>query len=395
MKRRVFLASALSLLAIPTAEAAKKKKSEEKNGKKSSAKNKSKNKGKSASRPAAAPANADIFNPHDGTSASRLPPVKPAQLPENWRRFAVTFALEAPASSAPLRLSFPLPLHQTTPVHPWQRLQQTSWQGNGAQFALAREADREKDILRCDWPSGSAPRFSLQVELSLADRRLDVSRRTFAPEREDILRANLAATDWLPVEDEARQLARTILGRIIDPVARARALYDWVVRECAYESGKPYGDSDIRQQIARRQYGGGDADINGLYITLLRAAGLPARCLAGLRLAPSRLAPSLGIADDTATDIAAAAHCRVEFYVPGYNWIPADPADACRAIALDTLSEDDARALQRLLFGFWEMNWLALHHTENPALPPLVASREGEETPVDYICRLQGREEES
>ena len=62
----------------------------------------------------------------------------------------------------------------------------------------------------------------------------------------------------------------------------------------------------------------------------MRGIGIPARCVYGLRIGPSRLFRSLGLVDDLAT---AAQHVRAEFYVPGCGWIPVDPSDVRRVIA--------------------------------------------------------------
>jgi transglutaminase-like putative cysteine protease len=84
-----------------------------------------------------------------------------------------------------------------------------------------------------------------------------------------------------------------------------------------------------RKQLIRGQYGGRSADINGLFVAICRAIGIPARCVYGLRVGPSRLFRSLGLTSDDATR---GQHVRAEFYVPGYGWIPVDPSDVRRAI---------------------------------------------------------------
>jgi len=81
--------------------------------------------------------------------------------------------------------------------------------------------------------------------------------------------------------------------------------------------------------LIQGQYGGRSADINGLFVAICRAIGIPARCVYGLRTGSSRLFRSLGLSSDDATR---GQHVRAEFYVPGYGWIPVDPSDVRRAI---------------------------------------------------------------
>jgi transglutaminase-like putative cysteine protease len=62
---------------------------------------------------------------------------------------------------------------------------------------------------------------------------------------------------------------------------------------------------------------------------------------------------------------------RAEFYVPGYSWIPVDPSDVRRAISLEVLSDRDSKllALRKVLFGVWEMNWIAFNVGSDITLP--------------------------
>jgi transglutaminase-like putative cysteine protease len=105
-----------------------------------------------------------------------------------------------------------------------------------------------------------------------------------------------------------------------------------------------------------------------LFVAICRAIGIPARCVYGLRVGPSRLFRSLGLSSDDAT---MAQHVRAEFYIPGYGWIPVDPSDVRRAIGREGLSEQDSRlsALKRVLFGVWEMNWIAYNVGSDISLP--------------------------
>ncbi|MCL2076716.1 MAG: transglutaminase-like domain-containing protein [Betaproteobacteria bacterium] len=323
-----------------------------------------------------------VLAPHEGSSASRLPPVRAAAMPANWRYFDLALNLEAKAARE-TKLTLPLPLHQDTPVQPWQRIERLSWETN-ARASLERLPDDGMEMLVCDWENvRSSSYLRLFASVAVADRRLDISRRTFAPDRDDILRKNLAATTLLPVNEAAEKLARSIVGRIVDPLAKARALYDWVVEKSVFDAA--LADSDGSGNIQIETHGGGAADIAGLFVLLARAVGIPARRVFGFFIAPSRFSPALGPSDKS--DLSSLLHCRAEFYNPGYHWIPVDPAGVCRAAALD-IDESASNALKRIFFGFWEMNWLALNHAENEILGNL--PRFSPE--ADYTYRLVSRE---
>ena len=65
-----------------------------------------------------------------------------------------------------------------------------------------------------------------------------------------------------------------------------------------------------------------------------------------------------------------AQHCRAEFYIPGYGWIGVDPADVRKAIREENLDNHDPKltVLKKLLFGFWEMNWVSLNAAQDVRL---------------------------
>jgi hypothetical protein len=91
-------------------------------------------------------------------------------------------------------------------------------------------------------------------------------------------------------------------------------------------------------------------------------------CVYGLRTGSSRLFRNLGLSSDDATR---AQHVRAEFYVPGYGWIPVDPSDVRRTIALEGISDRDSKllSLKKILFGVWEMNWIAFNLGTDIVLP--------------------------
>ena len=211
--------------------------------------------------------------------------------------------------------------------------------------------------------------LQLTTLVTTADRHFDVTKRTVAPEREDILRRNLQASQLIPNEGLAFQLGERIVGRIKDPVAQAKAIYDWVVDNSIYDPSLPgCGTGDVRKQLIQGQYGGRSADINGLFVSICRAIGIPARCVYGLRVGPSRLFRSLGL---NGSDATRGQHVRAEFYIPGYGWIPVDPSDVRRSIALEGYSDRDSKllSLKKILFGVWEMNWIAFNVGNDITLP--------------------------
>lgn len=382
MKRRTFLASAAALSAIISDAWAAKKSSPAKasTAKPGTAKAKPGRNAKPSRKPSSrssqryAPISAPVAHtaddpviesPPPGTTASRLPPVKAAEPPSEWRTYEITTTVNL-KSAGTSKLWLPLPLNQDTL---FQRTLGHSWEGNENNAGMRRLPDGDLEVFHCEWRDSGEGKLQLKTLVTTADRHFDVTRRTVAPEREDILRRNLQASRLIPNDGLAYQLGERILGRIKDPVAQAKAIYDWVVDNSIYDPSLPgCGTGDVRQQLVRGQYGGRSADINGLFVGICRAIGIPARCVYGLRVGPSRLFRSLGLTSDDATR---GQHVRAEFYIPGYGWIPVDPSDVRRAISMEVLSDRDSKlsSLKKILFGVWEMNWIAYNVGSDITLP--------------------------
>lgn len=307
-------------------------------------------------------------NPPPGSSATRLPPVKAPEPPALWRTYEITTNVFLPSRPTRSRLWLPMPFSQDTL---FQRHLATTWNSNAQKASMRRLPDGELEVFYCEWAENVPPQLQITCTVSTADRHFDITKRTMAPEREDILRRNLQSSRLIPNEGIAHELGAQIVGRIKDPVAQAKAIYDWVVDNTIYDPNLPAcGTGNVRAQFEQRQFGGRSADINGLFVSLCRGIGIPARCVYGLRVGGSRLFKSLGLKDEDAT---VAQHCRAEFYVPGYSWVPVDPCDVRRAIAMEALSDRDPKvvSLRKILFGVWEMNWLAYNYSSDTPLPEL------------------------
>ena len=320
-----------------------------------------------------------IEKPPVGTSASRLPPVKAPEPPDEWRTYEITTTVNLKTSGGMSKLWLPLPLNQDKL---FQRTLGHSWEGNPGNSTMRRLPDGDLEVFHCEWRDGVDGKLQFKTLVTTADRHFDVTKRTVAPERDDILRRNLQASQLIPNDGLAFQLGERLLGRIKDPVAQAKAIYEWVVDNTVYDPSLPgCGTGDVRRQLISGQYGGRSADINGLFVGICRAVGIPARCVYGLRVAPSRLFRSLGLASDNATR---GQHVRAEFYVPGYGWIPVDPSDVRRAIAIEGLSDRDSKllSLKKILFGVWEMNWIAFNVGTDVTLP-------GQNSPLPFLLLPQ------
>jgi transglutaminase-like putative cysteine protease len=288
-----------------------------------------------------------------------LAAAEPAQA-IGWRQFEVTIRVTLLDQAGPARLW--LPLAQT--AGGYQTVTATRWQGNGRD-ELVRDTAYGTAILRSTWDDTDAPKQVEAVQLvATTDRGSEPSLPLSEAER----RFWTAPTPSAPTDGIVRETAARITAGRTDPRDRLRAIYDWVVDTTWRDPETPgCGYGDIKSMLETRKFGGKCADINGLMVGLARAAGFPARDVYGIRVADSRLFPSLG----RSGDISKAQHCRAEVFLEDEGWFPIDPADVRKVVLEQKLPLDhpDVRALRERLFGHWEMNWIGYNSATDIELP--------------------------
>lgn len=346
---------------------------------------------------------AEDFTPEHARATVQVPtpPSRtPVELAEElaprtpWRAYELSTSASLPALASGVALWLPAPW-VGAPV--FQEVRETAWEGNPTRVRIVREGTIEH--LVAEWAPGQDVAFSVRWQMRSRDRHFDLTRSNQPVESPATLRAALrlpAMRDGVP---DLPALVEGILGRLHDPVARAHQLYQWTIEHARFVSGtRPLTTDGFFAQLANGALAGNDEDINTLFVLLARGGGIPARLACGWRVDQSAISSSLG----QTADGPPSRHCRAEFYAHGYGWIPVDPADVCRASALDGASLDtrQEQVLRHLLFGFWEMNWICLGMTDpvhvdasgnTPlALTPRFVRNDGLPVPANTI-RLHAR----
>lgn len=322
-------------------------------------------------------------NPLRGTSADprHLPPISAPNVPTVWNTYDVNFEIKTNKKVSSIWI--PLPMIQTIQSSLYQKLLTIEIGGNFKKQRIFNQYENNYHLLNTiyyennknntkntddNYDSNAEKNVNLSLNLTIqtADRHTDFSKRNVAPERVDILKYYLENSALIPNDTTAKNLATKIVNRIKDPIAKARAIFDWIVENSTYEMENSAENNvknergNVRKQLENQNinnyhFRGRSADLNGLFVSLCRSIGIPARSVCGQRIAKSKLLPCLGIQDDVKTDL---QHTRAEFYSPGCGWIPIDVSDVKRAEYFRT-PELELKMLQTLLFGFWEMNWFA------------------------------------
>ncbi len=291
-----------------------------------------------------------------------------------WRSFELTAEIQVLDPGAHTRIWVPVPYAQDTP---YQRAAPTTWQTGGDGSAqLTQAAGYDVQMLAAQWPDARSPRtLTVSSRFQTRNRRVDLLGPPSADaqtESRESLRRYLQPTSLLPTDGIVKQTADLITRGKQGDLAKARAIYDWVVvNTCRTAATRGCGIGDVRYMLTANDLNGKCADINSLFVALARASGIPARDAYGLRVADSQLGyKSLG----KSGDVTRAQHCRAEFYASGYGWVPVDPADVRKVMLEESpgdlpITHPKVRAARVMLFGAWEMNWVAYNHGHDVALP--------------------------
>lgn len=120
----------------------------------------------------------------------------------------------------------------------------------------------------------------------------------------------------IPLQGVIGQLSAQETQGLQDPLAKARAIYNYVIATMRYDkSGTGWGNGDAVWACTAKR--GNCTDFHSLFIGMMRAAGIPARFEIGFPLP-----------EDQHDGVIPGYHCWAEFYVEPYGWIPVDASEA-------------------------------------------------------------------
>lgn len=130
----------------------------------------------------------------------------------------------------------------------------------------------------------------------------------------------LRADRLVPIDGKFRELSNEITAGKVSSLEKARAIYDYVFRTMRYDkSGEGWGRGDSLWACDSRR--GNCTDFHSVFISLMRAQGIPARFEIGFPLAEAPAGEIAGY------------HCWAEFYLDRTGWVPVDISEAWKAPA--------------------------------------------------------------
>jgi transglutaminase-like putative cysteine protease len=290
--------------------------------------------------------------------------------PETLALYDLRWSFDLSHHGGDVSLWIPLPSR----ISGFQEVLKTGWRTDAAE-SYESEANRYgARTLYARWDK-NAPSKTLELSLTVAlrDRQCNWRPRRICPETIEESKAFLTPSAHLPTDGAVARISDIIAGAEKEPLKKARRIYDWIV-ENSYrdESVMGCGTGSPNAMLAELEkngrMGGKCLDMSALCVALMRASGIPAREVLGIRVGESRLSAAFG-AGETITK---AQHCKVEFFTPQHGWIPCDPADITKLVLKEGIEKSSprARAFAEKFFGYWENNWMALNHARDFNLFP-------------------------
>jgi len=295
---------------------------------------------------------------------------------KNRRRFKVVydFDIKFDEKNFPARLWNPLPFNA-----PFQKVRFLQFGGNYDLFDINSKNPYDAKVLYTEWKkSDKKKKLLIEMEIETTYRNINPNLIQKASKQNLPIPENvklfLKPTYHIPTDGKIAQKAKELTKGMDDRFEKVKAIYDWVTK-VTFRDPKVIGCGvgNAGKMINSGYFGGKCTDISSLLVALLRAAGIPAREVFGIRLGVSHFSKALGKADKNGfVDISTWQHCRAEYYIPGIGWVPADPADITKLELVEGLKYNDPRVqnLKEKYMHSWEMNWVGFNWARDFVLYP-------------------------
>jgi len=234
-------------------------------------------------------------------------------------------------------------------------------------FIFTREKTYGNKLLYIEGRPRSS-NFTVTVEYDVSRFEYRTDRQVFSAdgELEDGQFARyLKASRLVVVNDRIRKLAAALSQGKTTRLDQARAFYEHIVKEMSY--GKPaelpWGRGDT--MFACDAKIGNCTDFHSYFISLCRAAGIPARFQIGLF---GKYGAKQPLEYKTG-----GYHCWAEFHVAGKGWVPVDISEADKQFSKGTAASD-------IYFGYHTDNRVTLSIGRDLVLTP---AQQG--APLNYL----------
>ncbi|MBI5213239.1 MAG: transglutaminase domain-containing protein [Nitrospirae bacterium] len=277
-----------------------------------------------------------------------------ASAKERKVQITVQVNLNAPADAKNSKIWIPYPVSDKN-----QDITDISINGNSTKTAVSRESAYGDNMLYAEWKDALKEK-TLTYTFTII--RKEAATKNFPkkelPFSKDEFKEYLMPTSQVPTDGKVKEYADKITKGKKTNLAKARAIYDWVVDNMHRDPNvRGCGLGEVETLLETK--GGKCGDIHSVFIALARAAGVPARDVWGIRIPKGKEG-----------DMTKAQHCWAEFYLPGYGWVVVDPADVRKDILEQKLTIEQAKPIREYFFGAVDESRIAFGRGRDLVLNP-------------------------
>jgi transglutaminase-like putative cysteine protease len=275
--------------------------------------------------------------------------------------YDVTIRTNESTNSARLWLPYPV-------SNDYQKIENVTIYGNFNYSGIHRDAGSGNLILYAEWLD---PVEFPKLHFSYDVWRSEMILKNF-PEKEGVIPVDveeyLLPTSLGPVDGTVKEHANDITNGKTTILGKAVAIYDYLVEHGERDPELSFcGDGDVCELLQSLR--GKCVDFSSVFVALARSSGVPAREILGIRIYKDG-------------DITGAYHCRAEFYLPNYGWVPVDPSDVAKLMLRENLEIDDPKVVEArdYFFGAQTETYIDLSTGRDVILNP-----EQEGDPLNYF----------
>lgn len=227
----------------------------------------------------------------------------------------------------------------------YQDITDVKVEGNFSDNGVYREGEFGNTILYAEWKE---PKDRPEMSFSFKVKRNEIIKKDFL-EREDTstppeIAKFLAVSSLGPTSGKCKATAEKAIKEERTTLAKAEAIYDYLVENFQRDDTIiGCGAGDVNKLLVSKK--GKCADIHSVFVAMARSVGVPAREIFGIRM-PSK----------QENDITKSYHCRAEFYLSSYGWVPVDASDVLKLMLKENLRLDDQKVKEACDYFFGSQN---------------------------------------
>ena len=248
-------------------------------------------------------------------------------LKEKQGKMTFDITIRTNETSENVRLWIPYPVSNDN-----QNIENITIKGNYDYSGIYREAENGNMILYAEWYN---PQEFPNLNFSFDIWRSEIFLKSF-PTEEGVLPIDvekfLLPTMLGPTDGIVKENADEITEGLNTILSKATAIYDYLIEHGERDPNLNFcGEGDVCELLQLLK--GKCVDFSSVFVALARSSGVPSKEILGTRISKNG-------------DITGAYHCRAEFYLPNYGWVPVDPSDVAKLMLNEDLEIDDPKVVE-------------------------------------------------